>query len=132
MEIKTMNDLKVKVKTLGDIIDSFRDYVEEILEKNQPQTNLLITKAREEKWVRLEELKQKLRDKCVRLLMLRAGGRYKMFEAGMLYQCLLLLGMKEYSRHKQVDALEKITCHFFHENDAKKQLEELLKEKEVK
>lgn len=127
-----MNDLKVKVKTLGDIIDSFRDYVEEILEKNQPQTNLLITKAREEKWVRLEELKQKLRDKCVRLLMLRAGGRYKMFEAGMLYQCLLLLGMKEYSRHKQVDALEKITCHFFHENDAKKQLEELLKEKEVK
>ena len=50
----------LKPKTLGDIIDSFRDYVEEILEKNQPQTNLLIAKAREEKWVRLEELKQKL------------------------------------------------------------------------
>jgi len=80
--------------------------------------------------VLLEErglLKQKLKEKAIRLLQIRAGGRYRMFEAGMLYQCLVLLGMQEYTRHKQVDALVKITCHYFHESDAKKQLEELLK-----
>jgi hypothetical protein len=71
--------------------------------------------------------KQKLKEKAIRLLQIRAGGRYRMFEAGMLYQCLVLLGMQEYTRHKQVDALVKITCHYFHESDAKKQLEELLK-----
>jgi hypothetical protein len=72
-------------------------------------------------------LKQKLQEKAIRLLMLRAGGRYRMFEAGMLYQCLVLLGMQEFTRHEQVNTLEKTTCHYLHESDAKKQLEELLK-----
>jgi len=72
-------------------------------------------------------LKQKLQEKAIRLLMLRAGGSYRMFEAGMLYQCLVLLGMQEFTRHEQVNTLEKTTCHYLHESDAKKQLEELLK-----
>jgi len=72
--------------------------------------------------------KQKLQEKAIRLLMLRAGGSYRMFEAGMLYQCLVLLGMQEFTRHEQVNTLEKTTCHYLHESDAKKQLEELLRE----
>lgn len=49
-----------------------------------------------------------------------------MFEAGMLYECLTLLGMPEYQRHSQVNELEKIVCSFFHESDAEKQLDRLL------
>lgn len=51
------NELLKKAKSLGDILDSFRDYVEEILQKNEPQTNLLIAKAREEQWISVDVLK---------------------------------------------------------------------------
>lgn len=71
-------------------------------------------------------LKRQLRKRAIRLLMLRAGGRYRLFETGMLYHCLVLLGMHEYTRHKQVDELEEITCHYFHESDAEQQLTKLL------
>ena len=72
-----------------------------------------------------------LEDRCVRLLMLRAGGYDKRFEAGMLYQCLLLLGMKEYGNRRQVESLEKIVCHYRNETDAMKKLEKLLKEEKA-
>jgi hypothetical protein len=49
-----------------------------------------------------------------------------MFEAGMLYQILRQLGIKEFTTHEQVKDLEKVICHFFHESDAKKQLNKLL------
>lgn len=38
---------------------------------------------------------RKLAEKAIRLLQCRAGGRYTMFEAGLLYQTCLLLGLKD-------------------------------------
>ena len=74
-------------------------------------------------------LKRQLRNRAIRLLMLRAGGRYRLFEAGMLYHCLVLLGMHEYTRHEQASELERITCHYLNESDAEEQLTKLLEVK---
>lgn len=86
--------------------------------------SFLIKRLQGEKMRR--NFKGTIQKQAIRLLQNRAGGRYRMFEAGMLYQCLRLLGMPEYTKREQVDALEKITCHYFHENEAKLKLEELL------
>ncbi|MCX6643884.1 MAG: hypothetical protein NT043_01575 [Candidatus Bathyarchaeota archaeon] len=77
-------------------------------------------------WVPLYDLILLLEAKAVRLLRNRAGGRPQMFEAGMLYQCLLLLNMPEFDTQKQVDELCKVTCRSFNEKDAKTQLKQLL------
>ena len=76
-----------------------------------------------------EWFRKTLKDRAVRLLMMRAGGRYRLFEAGMLYHCLVLLGMHEFTTLKEVDELEKVTCHFLRESGAQKYLERLLKNK---
>jgi hypothetical protein len=76
-------------------------------------------------------LKRELRKKAIRLLMLRAGGRYRLFEAGMLYHCLVLLGMHEYTKHEQVNQLEKITCHYLHESEAKEVITKLLEDRKT-
>ena len=52
----------IPTKTLGELIDSFRDYVQEILQRNKPQTNLLIAKAREKRFVSVDVLQQKLQE----------------------------------------------------------------------
>lgn len=70
--------------------------------------------------------KKELRERAIRLLQIRAGGRYRLFEAGMLYHCLVLLGMHEYTTHEQVQQLERITCHYVKRTDAEKQLSKLL------
>src|SRR4030042_1543867 len=54
--------------------------------------------------------REALEERAVRLLMLRAGGRYRMFEAGQLYECLRLLGMAEYTKREQVVELERVVC----------------------
>lgn len=73
-----------------------------------------------------KDLKRKLKEQCIRLLLKRAGGRYQLFEAGMLYQCLILLGMSEFTTHKEVEDLEDITCHYLYRIDAEKHLNKLL------
>jgi len=118
-------DAQQEIDQKNHAIAEMRDYLKAAVEGAMKLNDLQL---KLDEWERERGLlKQKLKEKAIRLLQIRAGGRYRMFEAGMLYQCLVLLGMQEYTRHKQVDALVKITCHYFHESDAKKQLEELLK-----
>ena len=50
----------IPTKTLGELLDSFREYVQEILEINEPQTNLLIAKARQKRFIDANVLRQKL------------------------------------------------------------------------
>lgn len=84
----------------------------------------LLVWERDRKKMNLKEIRRR----AIRTLMLRAGGRYRVFEAGMLYQMLLDLGMKkEFTTHKQVDDLIEVTCRFFHEVEAKEMLDSLLK-----
>jgi chromosome segregation ATPase len=109
-------------QNLKDTIPKFETKISYLEDQLKSDKNL-IEEMRRERGLQ----KQKLQQKAIRLLQIRAGGRYRMFEAGMLYQCLVLLGMPEYTKHKQVDALVKVTCHYFHESDAKKQFEDLLK-----
>ncbi|MCW4015094.1 MAG: hypothetical protein NWF06_01870 [Candidatus Bathyarchaeota archaeon] len=80
----------------------------------------------------LEEAK--LRQRALRLLQMRAGGRYTSFEAGMLYQLCLDLGMKD-ERKGGIGAQERywegIVCSCFGDDEAKETLEKLLKNKKV-
>ena len=77
----------------------------------------------------VEKLQKQQEEKATRLLMLRVGGRYRDFEAGMLYQLLLELGLKEeYKTHKEVDDLIAVTCHCLRESDARLKLKEVLRE----
>ena len=120
-----VSDAQQEIDQKNHAIAEMRDYLKAAVEGAMKLNDLQL---KLDEWEReRDSQKQKLKEKAIRLLQIRAGGRYRMFEAGMLYQCLVLLGMQEYTRHKQVDALVKITCHYFHESDAKKQLEELLK-----
>jgi len=68
-----------------------------------------------------------LRKRIIRLLLMRAGGNYQTVEAGMIYQCLNLLGVPPYRKRKQIDDLIKVTCRSLTESDARKQLIRLLK-----
>jgi len=52
----------IPTKTLGELLDSFREYVQEILEINEPQTNLLIAKARQKRFIDANVLRQKLQE----------------------------------------------------------------------
>ena len=78
---------------------------------------------------RLEQAQKDLRERAIRLLQHRAGGRYTMFEAGMLYQICLSLGMKD-SREggigEQEKQWEKLTNSCFTSEEAKEKLEKVL------
>jgi pyruvoyl-dependent arginine decarboxylase (PvlArgDC) len=52
------------------------------------------------------DFENELKQRAIRLLLCRAGGRYTMFEAGQLYQTCLLLGMPD-SRHGAIGEQEK-------------------------
>lgn len=76
------------------------------------------------------QFEKELKEHAVRLLQCRAGGRLSMFEAGMLYNICLCLGMKD-SRWKNVCEQEEywrnIVGSCDTEADAKKALAKLLK-----
>lgn len=70
-----------------------------------------------------------LKEKAIRLLQRRAGGRYTMFEAGQLYEICLALGMTE----KRTGAIgfqennwESLVCSCLTEKEAKQKLKSLL------
>jgi hypothetical protein len=75
------------------------------------------------------DFEKELKTRAIRLLLMRAGGRYMMFEAGQLYQTCLLLGMKDGRPGKlgeQEHNWEQIVAHCFSEKEAKQKLKELL------
>ena len=78
--------------------------------------------------------KKQLRERALRLLQMRAGGRYTNFEAGELYQICLCLGMKDY-RPGPIGAQEKyweqIVCSCWGDLEASQALEKLLKNERI-
>ncbi len=77
---------------------------------------------------------EELREKAIRLLQMRAGGRYTSFEAGMLYQICLDLGMKDERKGcigAQETYWEQIVCSCWGEQEASEALEKLLKNERV-
>jgi hypothetical protein len=64
--------------------------------KNFPKASdkrILDLQASQEMWK--FDIEQELVQKAIRLLQCRAGGRYSMFEAGLLYQTCLVLGLED-------------------------------------
>ena len=77
---------------------------------------------------------KELRERALRLLQMRAGGRYTNFEAGMLYQTCLCLGMKDERKGKigaQEVYWEGIVCSCFGYEEALLVLEQLLRNEKV-
>lgn len=67
--------------------------------------------------------------KAIRLLRLRAGGRYDTFEAGQLYEICLNLGMNDSRTGKigeQEHFWEETVCSCVTEKQAREKLKELL------
>lgn len=72
-----------------------------------------------------------LKEKAVRLLHLRAGGRYSMFEAGQLYEICLALGMAD-SRPKRQELLwDDIVGSCLTEKEAKQKLKMLINQEPI-
>jgi hypothetical protein len=75
-----------------------------------------------------------LRERAIRLLHMRAGGRYTSFESGMLYQICLDLGMKD-ERKGGIGAQERyweqIVCSCWTDQEANEVLDKLLRNKRV-
>lgn len=99
----------------------------------KPDTETLLLKDiqdwAEEFGVLLETLKKEREETALGLLQLRAGGMWTCFEAGRLYQILLELGLKPFTKREQATELERNTCHFVTEKEAEAKLKELLGEK---
>lgn len=75
------------------------------------------------------DFEKPLKEKAVRLLQLRAGGRFTMFEAGMLFQICLELGYPDCRPGGigwQEKYWESLVSSCLNEKDAKKKLKELL------
>lgn len=76
------------------------------------------------------QIKKELKARAFQLLQFRAGGRYTNFEAGMLYQICLELGMKDSREGKigeQEQYWEQLVCSCITELEARQTLEKLLK-----
>jgi hypothetical protein len=75
------------------------------------------------------EFEKPLKEKAIRLLQIRAGGRYSTFEAGQLYEVCLALGMED-SRSGKMGEQEaywnETVCSCFDEKVARKKLKQLL------
>jgi hypothetical protein len=93
---------------------------------------ILDVQASQELWK--FDFESELRQKAVRLLQCRAGGRLSMFEAGMLYQICLTLGLED-SRHgkmlEQENYWNDVVLSCSGEDEAKIALESLLQNKRV-
>jgi hypothetical protein len=80
---------------------------------------------------RLDYEKQ-LKEKAVRLIQIRDGGRYEMFEAGQLYEICLALGMED-TRTGKIGEQEKFWCNIVgfisSEKEARKTLKYILSNK---
>lgn len=75
-----------------------------------------------------------LQAQAIRLLQLRAGGRYTLFEAGQLYQICLVLGIEDSRRGSignQENYWESQVCSCHSEEEAKTKLAYLLADKHV-
>jgi len=97
--------------------------------KNRPVKS---TPQRYELWAKRFE--EELREKALRLLQMRAGGRLSMFEAGQLYEICLMLGMKDGRPGKMLEQEEywnQIVLSCLTEDGAKQALEKLLKNEKV-
>lgn len=80
------------------------------------------------------EHEKELRERAIRLLQCRAGGRLSMFEAGLLYQICLELGMKDERKGKIMEQEEywnEVVLSCRTELEAKQTLEKLLKNERV-
>lgn len=77
---------------------------------------------------------EQLVEKAIRLLQMRAGGRYTTFESGMLYQICLDLGMKDERKGgvgKQEEYWEQIICSCWGAEQAGEALKNLLKNEKI-
>ncbi len=99
--------------------------------KNFPSAKdprILDVQASQELW--RFDYEQELRQHAIRLLQCRAGGRLSMFEAGLLYQICLDLGMEDSRPGKmceQEDHWNQIVLSCHTEEEAKEALEKLLR-----
>ena len=75
------------------------------------------------------DFEKPLKEKAIRLLQMRAGGRYTSFEAGQLYEICLALGMED-SRPGKMGEQEvywnETVCSCLNEKTAKIKLKQLL------
>jgi hypothetical protein len=99
--------------------------------KGEPMKHTVQTLRKNLTQKELDAFEKESRERAVGLLQVRAGGRYMMFEAGMLYQILLSLG-KEDSRTGKIGEQEKLieswVCHCLSEKEAEAKLKQILGE----
>lgn len=81
------------------------------------------------------DFEDELRQQAIRLLQVRAGGRLSMFEAGLLYQICLVLGLEDSRAGKMFEQEEywnEVVLSCTTEEEAKEILDALLKGEKVK